>query len=153
MCRYLDSPAGQKARTAYKCRMRDPWYAVPDVKVPHYFLSYMSGRAVGLVRNDARATCPNTLHCVTLKDRRDMAAISAARPTPVFQLSCEIEGHPLGGGMLKLEPREAARIVIPDGDGLAGLEADLAQETVTEIQRWRHYTSDQRRLPALRDDA
>lgn len=142
--RYLDSPAGQGARTAYKCRVRDPWYAVPDVRVPHYFLSYMSGRAVGLVRNDARATCPNTLHCVTLKDRRDVAAIGAARRTPAFQLSCEIEGHPLGGGMLKLEPREAARIAIPDGEGLAGLDADLAREAVGELQRWRHYAPERR---------
>jgi predicted RNA methylase len=142
--RYLDSPAGQEAREAYKCRVRDPWYAVPDVKVPHYFLSYMSGRAVGLVRNDAGATCPNTLHCVTLKDRRDVAAISAARTTPFFQLSSEIEGHPLGGGMLKLEPREAARIAIPDGKGLAELDVDLAQEAATELQRWRHYGADQR---------
>jgi hypothetical protein len=55
----------------------------------------MSGRAVGFVRNDAGATCPNTLHCVTLKDRRDVAAISAVRETPFFQFSSEIERHPL----------------------------------------------------------
>lgn len=143
--RYLDSPAGQRARTAYKCRVRDPWYAVPDVKVPHYFLSYMSGRSVGLVRNDARATCPNTLHCVTLKDPRDVAEIGAARRTPAFQLSCEIEGHPLGGGMLKLEPREAARVAIPDREGLAELDEELAREAVAELQRWRHYALDQNR--------
>lgn len=137
--RYLDSDAGHKARTAYKCRVRDPWYAVPDVKIPHYFLSYMSGRTVGLVRNDAKATCPNTLHCVTLKDSRSMAAISAVRSTPFFQLSCELEGHPLGGGMLKLEPREAARIAIPTGAKLAELNLALAKEATAELQRWRHY--------------
>lgn len=139
--RYLDSPAGQKARTAYKCRVRDPWYAVPDVKVPHYFLSYMSGRSVGLVRNDAGATCPNTLHCVTLKDRQDAAKIGSVRRTPIFQLSCEIEGHPLGGGMLKLEPREAARIAIPDKTGLEWLDVGLARDAVVEMQRWRHYAA------------
>lgn len=144
--RYLDSPVGQVARTAYKCRVREPWYAVPDVKVPHYFLSYMSGRSVGLVRNDARATCPNTLHCVTLKDRRDVGAIGAARQTPFFQLSCELEGHPLGGGMLKLEPREAARIAIPDAEGLADLDTELAQAAVAEMQRWRHYAPVQRTM-------
>lgn len=141
VCCYLDSLAGHEAREAYKCRMRDPWYAVPDVKVPDYFLSYMSGRSVSLVRNDAQATCPNTLHCVTLKDHHDIASIGAARATPFFQLSCEIEGHPLGGGMLKLEPREAGRIAIPDGETLATLDADLAAAAVTELQRWRHYAA------------
>jgi hypothetical protein len=144
--RYLDSPAGHEARGAYKCRVRDPWYAVPDVKVPHYFLSYMSGRTVGLVRNDAGATCPNTLHCVTLRDRSAIAAINAARATPFFQLSCEIEGHPLGGGMLKLEPREAARIAIPNGATLAALDVAFVREVVTEFQSWRHYASGPRSL-------
>lgn len=144
--RYLDSSAGHEAREAYKCRMRDPWYAVPDVKVPDYFLSYMSGRSVSLVRNDAQATCPNTLHCVMLKDHRNITAIGATRATPFFQLSCEIEGHPLGGGMLKLEPREAGRIAIPDGETLAAFDTNLAAAAVTELQRWRHYASDQRHL-------
>jgi hypothetical protein len=46
--------------------------------------------------------------------------------------------------MLKLEPREAGQIAIPDGMVLAGLDANLALEAVTEVQRWRHYASDQR---------
>src|SRR5690606_23914872 len=32
--RYLDSPEGIEARTAYKCRVRKPWYVVPDVVIP-----------------------------------------------------------------------------------------------------------------------
>jgi hypothetical protein len=43
--------------------------------------------------------------------------------------------------MLKLEPREAARIAIPNGAKLASLDVDLAREAVIELQRWRHYTS------------
>ncbi|WP_299822820.1 N-6 DNA methylase [uncultured Jannaschia sp.] len=146
--RYLDSAAAQEAKTAYKCRMRDPWYAVPDVKTPDYFLTYMSGRQIGLVRNEAKATCPNTLHCVSFRDASGATDLHAARRTPFFQLSCEIEGHPLGGGMLKLEPREAGRIALPSAGTLSRLDAELAGEAVTELQRWRHYTADQRRLRA-----
>lgn len=51
--RYLDSSAGKEARQGYKCRNRSPWYAVPDVQVPDYVMSYMSGRSVNLVKNVA----------------------------------------------------------------------------------------------------
>jgi len=43
VCAYLDTPAGHRARQTYKCRNRTPWYVVPDVSVPHAFVSYMSG--------------------------------------------------------------------------------------------------------------
>jgi len=46
--------------------------------------------------------------------------------------------------MLKLEPREAARIAIPDEMGFADLDEGLAGATITELQRWRHYTLDRR---------
>jgi len=49
--RYLDSSVGREARLDYKCRNRAPWYAVPDVRVPDFVLSYMSGRSTNLVRN------------------------------------------------------------------------------------------------------
>src|ERR1700730_9957180 len=49
--RYLEIDAARVARRAYKCRVRDPWYSVPDVQVPDFFLTYMSGLEPGLVRN------------------------------------------------------------------------------------------------------
>ena len=42
---YLGSEKGQQARQTYKCRNRNPWYSVPDVRVPAFFLTYMSGVA------------------------------------------------------------------------------------------------------------
>ena len=57
-----------RGREAYKCRNRDPWYAIPDVRVPDAFLSYMSGRRPVLVRNDAECVCTNSLHAVTSRN-------------------------------------------------------------------------------------
>jgi adenine-specific DNA-methyltransferase len=58
----------------------------------------------------------------------------------VVALSCELEGHPLGGGMLKLEPREAARIVLPPvEDPPRRADADLAVEAAAALRRWRHH--------------
>jgi hypothetical protein len=111
---YLQTDAAREAQTAYKCRVRDPWYSVPDVRIPDYFLTYMSGVEPSLVRNDAKCTCTNSVHGVHI-NCADAQQYLAARGSEFVQLSCEFEGHPLGGGMLKLEPREAAQIVLPPG--------------------------------------
>lgn len=112
---------------------------MPAVQIPDYFLAYMSGRSVALVRNAAGAACTNSLHALTLHNSDDAPALAAAHASAFFQLSCEIEGHPLGGGMLKLEPREAARIAIPTAERLAALDRNQIGAAVSNLQRWRHY--------------
>ena len=137
---YLDTDAGQRARQAYKCRRRRPWYVVPDVKTPDAFLSYMSGRAPSLVANDARCVCTNAVHAVQLAPDFDIVEIQRAWQSPLCQLSCEIEGHPLGGGMLKLEPGEAAEVRLPLPPApLSHADQALLESTISEARRWRHY--------------
>ena len=65
--------------------------------------------------------------------------IQAALRSGVFQFSCEIEGHPLGGGMLKLEPREAGNILLPSETALSEDEQKVAQDGIAALQAWRHY--------------
>lgn len=136
---YLSTERAKKVAGAYKCRTRDPWYVVPDVKIPDYFLSYMSGRRVLLVRNSARCACTNSLHAVRLKENAPIQRIQAALDSSLFQLSCEIEGHSLGGGMLKLEPREACNILIPDENALSETDRRIARDGIVALQAWRHY--------------
>lgn len=136
---YLDSEAGFEAREAYKCRVRDPWFSVPDVHEPDYFLSYMSGVSANLVRNSGGATCTNSVHCVRVRDAKAMRRFATHWTHNFVALSREIEGHPLGGGMLKLEPREAARILVPPEELAHDLNSESVAEAVTLMQRWRHY--------------
>jgi predicted RNA methylase len=140
--RYLDSAAGKTAREAYKCRTRAPWYAVPDVQVPDFVLTYMSGRAPQLVRNEAGVTCTNTVHSVRIKDRALAEKLLPSWGSPLVELSCELEGHPLGGGMLKLEVREAGRILFPAPEfALDREETKAVNSGLAEMRRWRHYGS------------
>jgi adenine-specific DNA-methyltransferase len=81
--RYLESSDGKIARTAYKCRSRSPWYSVPDVQTPDFFLSYMSGIQPMLVRNDARCTCTNWSNHADPAPRRHGCA-----PAPVKRIKC-----------------------------------------------------------------
>ena len=136
--RYLDSRQGQEARGAYKCRMREPWYSVPDVTVPQAFLSYMSGRSPTLTANLAGCVGTNSVHTVHLSSSIELAKMQRAWKKPLTTLSCELEGHPLGGGMLKIEPREAQRVALsfaskddPDIDVSLMLG-------VRTLRAWRH---------------
>ena len=137
--RYLNTDRGRQVRGAYKCRNRTPWYSVPDVQVPDFFLTYMSGRMPSLVRNSAAATCTNAVHSVRVRDKKGVGRIIESWDTPFVRLSCELEGHPLGGGMLKIEPREATKIVFPP----PAMESELLRadmmEAVSTMRKWRHY--------------
>lgn len=136
---YLDSSAGREARLGYKCRNRSPWYAVPDVQIPDLVLSYMSGRSANLVQNVAGVTCTNSVHSVRLRDRALAAKLLPQWSTPFLRLSCEIEGHALGGGMLKLEPREATRLLFPSKKAVGSAQNEALEDAVSTLQRWRHY--------------
>ncbi len=137
--RYLDSPEGETARNSYKCRNRSPWYVVPDVTVPEAFLSYMSGEGPSLVANHARCVGTNSVHVVKLTRAMSVAQLQRAWDSPLSRLSCELEGHPLGGGMLKVEPGEAARIVLSPSPARSPHDDGLLDDAVSTMRQWRHY--------------
>ena len=138
---YLDSEAGHEAREAYKCRVRDPWWSVPDVSIPDGFLAYMSGETPALVRNDARCTATNSVHVVKMRSGTTFRSVQDAFDSPLTRLSCEIEGHPLGGGMLKIEPREAQRLLLSMPTLLDDVErvSDDLERGITVMREWRGY--------------
>lgn len=139
--KYLNTYEGRQAREAYKCRMRNPWYSVPDVRVPDFFLTYMAGRSPSLVRNSASATCTNALHVVRVLDRRCVGSLSGLWNSGFVQLSCELEGHALGGGLLKLELREAAQVVLPSDRVIDRLPESEVDSAISTMRHWRHYAS------------
>lgn len=138
--RYLDTEDGQRARGTYKCSNRNPWYVVPDVRPPDAFLTYMSGVRPAIVSNSAGCVCTNSVHAVRLKGDVSASQIQRAWSSSLSQLSCELEGHPLGGGMLKLEPGEANRTLLPIGDvALSETKSADLIEGIELMRRWRHY--------------
>lgn len=136
---YLDSSVGREARQGYKCRNRAPWYAVPDVQIPDFVMSYMSGRNVNLVRNAAGVSCTNSVHSIRVRDGALARKLLPQWSTPFVRLSCELEGHSLGGGMLKLEPREAGRLIFPSTETIGKANNEELEDAIDSLQRWRHY--------------
>jgi hypothetical protein len=113
--RYLEHGMSEGVHTGFKCRNRTPWYRVPHVYQPDCFLSYMSGGMPRLVANTAGVVAPNTLHILRIHPGSALTGdeLAALWQTSLTRLSVEIEGHALGGGMLKLEPTEAGRVMLP----------------------------------------
>jgi adenine-specific DNA methylase len=102
----------------YKCRIRSPWWSVPLPKrgVPDGLLTYMSDAIPRLVRNEAGALSTNTIHNVTVGRGVSAAALAVAFYNSLTLLSAELVGRSYGGGILKLEPTEAERLLIPPFD-------------------------------------
>ena len=134
---YLDSQAGQEARRAFKCRNRNPWYVVPDVQVPDAFLSIMSGRSPRLIGNSAGVVCTNSVHAVHFANGVDSVACLRNWGHPLTVLSCEVEGHALGGGLLKIEPAEARNVILAQGIRLSQDQRAILLDGIRDLQRWR----------------
>ena len=142
---YLDTAAGRQARASYKCRNRRPWYAVPDVRRPQFVLTYMSGKSPTLAANRSRCACTNALLAVDPGPGPGDGGgatsgqwLAAAWNSPARRLSCELERHPLGGGMLKLEPGEARQVLLVPDTAVGRGDGSLLEEGIDVVRRWRH---------------
>jgi adenine-specific DNA methylase len=127
---YLQYGESAGVSKAYKCRTRSPWFRVPHVSEADGFLSYMSGLVPRLVANDAGAVAPNSLHIFHLYRHASLTVhgLAALWQTSLTRLSTELEGHALGGGMLKLEPTEAENVLVAVPEATDGTLAYLVEE-------------------------
>lgn len=125
---YITEGETADVHTAYKCRVRSPWWRVPTVSPPDLFLTYMDHDRPRLVTNEARVYHLNSLYGVKLHDTLDTSArtlLPIASLNSLSLLSSELVGRSYGGGMLKLEPREADTLAMPSKSLLLRAEESL----------------------------
>jgi adenine-specific DNA-methyltransferase len=120
--RYLKVGEQLGVPDAYKCRIREPWWRPPLVSPPDLFFTYMSHRYPRIVANAARVSFVNSMHGVRLRaGTADIAkhALPLLALNSVTMLGAELFGRSYGGGVLKMEPREAATLPLPAPQALA----------------------------------
>lgn len=113
---YIASGQRNEVDQAYKCRVRKPWFRVPLVPPADLLLTCMNADTPRLTTNRARAHHLNSVHGVYLKpEHRDLACelLPLASLNSVTLLNAEMVGRSYGGGILKMEPREADRWAVP----------------------------------------
>jgi hypothetical protein len=113
---YIRSGEDLDVHQAYKCRVRTPWWRVPYLRPADLFLTYMNADTPRLTTNRARVHHLNSVHGVYLRDdlRQDgMNLLPLASLNSVTLLGAETVGRAYGGGMLKIEPREADVLPVP----------------------------------------
>ncbi|HZY77471.1 MAG TPA: N-6 DNA methylase [Jatrophihabitantaceae bacterium] len=114
--RYIDEGEARGVHLAYKCRVRTPWWRVPYLKPADLLLTYMNADAPRLVTNRARAHHLNSVHGVYLRPELRRAGadlLPLACLNSATLVGAETVGRAYGGGMLKLEPREADALPVP----------------------------------------
>jgi hypothetical protein len=136
--RYIDAGHAAGVHLAYKCRVRTPWYLVPLVKPADLLLTCMNADTPRLVTNRAGAHHLNSVHGVYLRDEvaalgRDLLPLAALNSVTV--LHAEMVGRAYGGGVLKIEPREADRWLVPAPELIADRATELraARRTVAAL--------------------
>ncbi|MFT4125644.1 MAG: N-6 DNA methylase [Gordonia sp. (in: high G+C Gram-positive bacteria)] len=114
--RYIESGESLDVHTAYKCRVRSPWWRVPYLRPADLFLTYMNADTPRLVTNRVGAHHLNSVHGVYLRPGvkgLGKGLLPIASLNSLTLLGAETVGRAYGGGILKLEPREADRWPMP----------------------------------------
>ncbi|WP_256971655.1 N-6 DNA methylase [Microbacterium esteraromaticum] len=134
---YIESGHATGVDTAYKCRVRKPWWRVPVLAPADLLLTYMNADTARVVTNAAGARHLNSVHGVYLKeDIRDLACelLPVASLNSFTLLGAELVGRSYGGGVLKVEPREADRWWMPSAATMTE-HRDALVELKPRVQR------------------
>lgn len=128
--RYFEEGERERVHLAYKCRVRDPWWRTPLVPPPDLFVTYMNSDTPRLIANSARVQHLNSVHGLYLRPgfkKLGRSLLPLASLNSMTLLGAETVGRAYGGGLLKLEPREADVLPVPSPRLVADVQRALSE--------------------------
>lgn len=105
----------------FKCRIREPWYRVPNFQRGDLLLSKRSHLIPRVVLNEAGVYTTDTIYRgKVLPVGPEPRSLTACFHNSLTVVSAELEGRSFGGGVLELVPSEVGRIWVPRLDSASG---------------------------------
>jgi hypothetical protein len=133
---YLALGEQRKVPLKYKCRTRDPWYAVPSIWLPHAIMLRQAGDMPRLVHLSKGCTATDTVHRVTWVRPSLGRRLTVGFMNTVTMLAAELTGRSYGGGVLELMPKEANRLPLPEPVAALDSLFDQVDAAVRKKQNW-----------------
>ena len=144
VARFLRHATAAGAADTYVARHRTPWWRVRLGAPPPIMASYMGRRPPVFVRNQAGASYLNIAHGLYPREPLDPGVLDALAAFLSRSVSPE-QGRVYAGGLIKFEPREMERLLVPGPALLAAgparppdpaLLTDLAPQPRAGQERW-----------------
>lgn len=133
---YLALGERQSLHKRFKCRIRDPWYAVPSVYSTHLSMLKRAHDAPRLILNRADAFTTDTAYRVRAAGVHP-EVLATCFLNPLTALSAELEGRHYGGGVLELIPSEIRNLLVPiparAPSSVEALDAAVRSNSMTDV--------------------
>jgi adenine-specific DNA-methyltransferase len=128
VARFLRHATAAGAADSYVARHRTPWWRVRLGVPPPIMASYMGRRPPVFVRNQAGASYLNIAHGLYPREPLDPRVLDALAAYLSRSVSPE-QGRVYAGGLIKFEPREMERLLVP-GLALLAAQASHAEQAL-----------------------
>ena len=128
---YIEHGERDQLHRRYKCRIREPWYAVPSVYATDVGLLKRCHDAPRLVLNSLGAYTTDTAYRIQVR-RGSAERLVYNFINAITALSAELEGRHYGGGVLELVPSEIEKLLVPVPPNLAVDLEDLDRAVKSE---------------------
>ena len=142
---YLARGQEQGIHRQFKCRNREPWYAVPSVWPADALLLRQAGDVPRLVHLSQRCTSTDTIHRVRWQQPALGQRHAAGFLNTWTLIACELTGRSYGGGVLELMPSEANNLPLPPPVS----ELDAVFEHVDALARSRQFDAAMQAVDAV----
>lgn len=111
--KYLAQGEEDELHKRYKCRIRDPWYAVPSVHSTPVGMLKRSHDYPRLFWNKMEAFTTDTAYRIQPKKDVMAGSLVGSFVNSLTVLCAELEGRHYGGGVLELVPSEIEELLVP----------------------------------------